>query len=343
VRTGVTAIHPRGKRANDPVFAGWFALNGNGEMTGTTWVEESGFMEGPLMITNTHSVGVVRDAVIAWQVEHNLMHQRFSLPVVAETFDGGLNDVNGFHVKHEHALAALENAASGPVAEGNVGGGTGMRCYQFKGGIGTSSRKLTADRGGYTVGVLVQANFGRRDQLRIAGAPVGARQRRESPLRCPHETVAATILRASPFHRESARLLLQNNVNVPPPGHWALSPNLRAAQSPAGRGGTAGGAGGVGNGSSGNGAGGGAISGGSGGGGTVADTPPKGVCVDGVDIEGGFVRCADGMVHRPAPGVCSSPLPRPDGLSDAVLAGARGPGRHRRRRRASATPGCAWG
>jgi L-aminopeptidase/D-esterase-like protein len=173
VRTGVTAIHPRGKRANDPVFAGWFALNGNGEMTGTTWVEESGFLEGPLMITNTHSVGVVRDAVIAWQVEHDLMHQSFSLPVVAETFDGGLNDVNGFHVQREHALAALENAASGAVAEGNVGGGTGMRCYQFKGGIGTSSRKLSADQGAYTVGVLVQANFGRRDQLTIAGAPVG--------------------------------------------------------------------------------------------------------------------------------------------------------------------------
>ena len=173
VRTGVTAIHPRGKRVNDPVFAGWFALNGNGEMTGTTWVEESGFMEGPFMITNTHSVGIVRDAVIGWQVKHDLMYQRFSLPVVAETFDGGLNDVNGFHVKPEHAFAALEEAKSGPVPEGNVGGGTGMRCYQFKGGIGTSSRKLTADDGGYTVGVLVQANFGRRDQLTIAGAPVG--------------------------------------------------------------------------------------------------------------------------------------------------------------------------
>ncbi len=173
VRTGVTAILPRGKRSGDPVFAGWFSLNGNGEMTGTTWVEESGFMEGPLMITNTHSVGVVRDAVIAWQVEHDLMHQRFSLPVVAETFDGGLNDVNGFHVKPAHVFAALEGASSGAVAEGNVGGGTGMRCYQFKGGIGTASRKLASRDGGYTVGVLVQANFGRRDQLMIAGAPVG--------------------------------------------------------------------------------------------------------------------------------------------------------------------------
>ena len=173
VRTGVTAILPRGKRSADPVFAGWFSLNGNGEMTGTTWVEESGFMEGPLMITNTHSVGVVRDAVIAWQVEHDLMHQRFSLPVVAETFDGGLNDVNGFHVKPAHVFAALEGASSGAVAEGNAGGGTGMRCYQFKGGIGTASRKVASRDGGYTVGVLVQANFGRRDQLMIAGAPVG--------------------------------------------------------------------------------------------------------------------------------------------------------------------------
>lgn len=173
VRTGVTAIHPRGRRVSDPVFAGYYALNGNGEMTGTIWVEESGFMEGPFMITNTHSVGVVRDSVIAWQVEKDMMYQRFSLPVVAETFDGGLNDVNGFHVKREHAFQALEGAVTGPVLEGNVGGGTGMRCYQFKGGIGTSSRKLTEDEGGYTVGVLVQANFGRRDQLTIAGTPVG--------------------------------------------------------------------------------------------------------------------------------------------------------------------------
>jgi L-aminopeptidase/D-esterase-like protein len=142
-------------------------------MTGTPWVEDSGYLEGPFLITHPHSVGIVRDAVISWQVEHNLMYQRFSLPVVAETFDGGLNDVNGFHVKLEHALAALEGAASGAVPEGNVGGGTGMRCYQFKGGIGTSSRKLGVTEGGYTVGVLVQANFGRRDQLTIAGAPVG--------------------------------------------------------------------------------------------------------------------------------------------------------------------------
>jgi L-aminopeptidase/D-esterase-like protein len=177
VRTGVTAVLPRGKQSpNDPVFAGWFSLNGNGEMTGTTWVEESGFLEGPIMITNTHSVGVVRDATIAWRVKRGPPDPTgywWSLPIVAETFDGYLNDINGFHVKANHAAEALEGAKSGPVLEGNVGGGTGMVCYGFKGGIGTSSRKLDQNAGGYTVGVLVQANFGRRNQLRIAGVPVG--------------------------------------------------------------------------------------------------------------------------------------------------------------------------
>lgn len=170
VRTGVTVILPRGKDSGDPVFAGWFSLNGNGEMTGTTWVEESGFLEGPVAITNTHSVGVVRDAVIAWQLRRGFLHQAFALPVVAETYDGYLNDINGFHVKPNHVFEALETAASGPVAEGNVGGGTGMNCFEFKGGIGTASRRLET---GYTVGVLVQANFGRRHELRIAGVPVG--------------------------------------------------------------------------------------------------------------------------------------------------------------------------
>ena len=159
VRTGVTAIMPRGEHPEDPVFAGWFALNGNGEMTGTTWVEESGFLEGPIAITNTHSVGVVRDAIIAWQVERNATFQPWSLPVVAETYDGYLNDINGFHVKPEHVFAALDGAANGAVAEGNVGGGTGMICMGFKGGIGTSSRRLPDRAGGYTIGVLVQANF----------------------------------------------------------------------------------------------------------------------------------------------------------------------------------------
>ena len=172
VRTGVTVIHPRGKRDPDPVFAAWFTLNGNGEMTGTTWVQESGFLEGPIAITNTHSVGVVRDAILAWQVNRPGL-QPWGLPVVAETYDGGLNDINGFHVKPEHVLAALDGATSGPVPEGNVGGGTGMVCHQFKGGIGTASRKLGPEAGGYTVGVLVQCNYGSRAELRIAGVPIG--------------------------------------------------------------------------------------------------------------------------------------------------------------------------
>ena len=173
VRTGVTVIFPRGKDSADPVFAAWFAQNGNGEMTGTTWIDEGGFMEGPVFITNTHSVGVVRDAAIAWSVKAGKMVQPWSLPVVAETYDGTLNDINGFHVKPEHVVQAIESAAGGRVAEGNVGGGTGMICYEFKCGTGTASRKLTPQQGGYSVGVLVQANHGRRGELRIAGAPVG--------------------------------------------------------------------------------------------------------------------------------------------------------------------------
>ena len=174
VRTGVTAVLPRGKNSQDSVFAAWFSLNGNGEMTGTTWVEESGFLEGPVMITNTHSVGTVRDAVIAWRIKHGFSGEYpWSLPVVAETWDGYLNDINGFHVKPEHTWAALDSAKSGPVAEGNVGGGTAMVCHEFKGGIGTASRKLSAKQDGYTLGVLVQCNYGLRDQLRIAGIPVG--------------------------------------------------------------------------------------------------------------------------------------------------------------------------
>lgn len=173
VRTGVTVIHPRGKDNADPVFASWFTLNGNGEMTGTTWVQESGYLEGPIGITNTHSVGVVRDAIIRWEVSRKNVLQPWWLPVVAETYDGGLNDINGFHVKTEHVLTALDGAKGGPVTEGVVGGGTGMVCLGFKGGIGTASRVLTAGEGGYTVGVLVQCNFGARRDLRIAGVPVG--------------------------------------------------------------------------------------------------------------------------------------------------------------------------
>ena len=182
VRTGVTAVLPRGKASNDPVFAGWFSLNGNGEMTGTTWIEESGFLEGPVMITNTSSVGTVRDAVIAWQLrQFEKTMQPLGLPVVAETYDGWLNDINGFHVKPEHVSAALNSAKPGQVAEGHVGGGTGMIAFGFKGGIGTASRKLNERAGGYTLGVLVQANFGARNQLLIAGVPVGREITNENP------------------------------------------------------------------------------------------------------------------------------------------------------------------
>ena len=177
VRTGVTAIFPRGKDSLDAVFGGWFTLNGNGEMTGTTWLEESGLLDGPVMITNTHSVGVVRDAEIAWRIKRAPPDEEgysWSLPVVAETADDDLNDMNGFHVKPEHVFHALDTAHGGPVEEGSVGGGTGMICNEFKGGIGTSSRVLDAKFGGYTVGVLVQCNYGRRSQLRIAGVPVGS-------------------------------------------------------------------------------------------------------------------------------------------------------------------------
>jgi L-aminopeptidase/D-esterase-like protein len=177
IRTGVTAILPRGKNNATPVFAGTFSQNGNGEMTGTAWIEESGFAEGPILITNTHSVGVVRDATIKWQIAKHTPGQLFndlwSLPIVAETWDGFLNDINGFHVTDKDAIQALNTAQSGPVPEGAVGGGTGMVCYGFKGGIGTSSRKVTVQAGGYTVGVLVQCNCGRRPLLRIAGVPVG--------------------------------------------------------------------------------------------------------------------------------------------------------------------------
>ena len=179
VRTGVTVVHPRGK-TYDPAFAGWYALNGNGEMTGTTWVEESGFLEGPVVITNTHSVGVARDATIEWQYENDLFDPLpddpdvfWSLPVVGETYDGDLNDINGFHVTKAHVKEALESAVSGPVEEGNVGGGTGMICHAFKGGIGTASRLVRVYDEEYTLGVLVQANYGTRESLTIAGVPVG--------------------------------------------------------------------------------------------------------------------------------------------------------------------------
>jgi D-aminopeptidase len=193
VRTGVTAIIPRSSELFDPVYAAWFSQNGNGEMTGTTWVEESGFLDGPVMITNTHSVGVVRDAVIAWRLKHQppkIVEDAWSLPVVAETWDGWLNDINGFHVKPEDAFAALDSARSGPIVEGAVGGGTGMICNEFKGGIGTASRLLNAKAGGYTVGVLVQCNYGLRPQLRIAGVPVG----KEIPQEAAYKNETGSII-----------------------------------------------------------------------------------------------------------------------------------------------------
>ena len=172
-RPGVTLIHPRGKANHDPVFAAWFPFNGNGEMTGAAWVEEGGFLEGPIGITNTHSVGIVRDTIIEWQAENNALFQKWSCPVVAETADGWLNDMNGFFVKPHHAREALRKAESGPLEEGNVGGGTGMMSYEFKGGSGTSSRKLPERFGGWMVGAFAQSNFGVRYQLTIAGVPVG--------------------------------------------------------------------------------------------------------------------------------------------------------------------------
>jgi D-aminopeptidase len=193
VHTGVTAILPRGADSqSDRVFAGWFAQNGDGEMTGTAWVDESGFLEGPVMITNTHSVGVVRDAVIKWRLEHggpDADGYAWSLPVVAETWDGWLNDANGFHVKPQHAFAALAAAHGGAVEEGSVGGGTGMICNGYKGGIGTASRRLGADQGGYTLGVLVQCNYGTRQHLLIAGIPVG----REIPAPEPYVFVPSDL------------------------------------------------------------------------------------------------------------------------------------------------------
>ena len=174
VRTGVTAILPRGHN-NNPVYANWYSLNGNGEMTGTTWITESGFLEGPIMITNTNSVGVVRDAVLKWYVRTGWYKEDFwyTYPVVAETYDGFLNDIYGFHVKEENAFEALDSAKSGFIKEGNVGGGTGMMCLGFKGGTGTASRVIKIKDSSYTVGVLVQSNFGSKRNFTIAGVPVG--------------------------------------------------------------------------------------------------------------------------------------------------------------------------
>lgn len=196
VRTGVTAVLPRGRTSRGRVFAAWFTLNGNGEMTGTTWLRDRGLLEGAVMITNTHSVGAVHQATIAW-AQQNLAAPDWSLPLVAETWDGFLNDINGFHVQREEVFAALDSSASGPVAEGSVGGGTGMRTFGFKAGIGTSSRVVEAAGEEYAVGVLVQSNFGRRPQMRIAGVPVGREIPDLLPER-PNEGAAADAEGAGP-------------------------------------------------------------------------------------------------------------------------------------------------
>ncbi|HEV2865498.1 MAG TPA: P1 family peptidase [Allosphingosinicella sp.] len=197
VRTGVTAILPRGRESTSPVFGAWFTLNAAGEMTGTTWLEERGLIDGPIMITNTHSVGVVRDAAVRWMVA-NGWQALWHAPVAAETYDGVLNDINGFHVTYRHALAAIEGAHGGAVGEGAVGGGTGMICNGFKGGIGTASRRLPPELGGYTVGVLVQCNYGSRRLLRVAGAPVGADLVNTDPI-CYARRAAAGETRRWPF------------------------------------------------------------------------------------------------------------------------------------------------
>lgn len=197
-RTGVTVIHPRGADDSTPAFAGVHAFNGNGEMTGAAWVEEGGILEGPIGLTNTHSVGIVHHSLIKWQVEHFGITHQWLCPLVAETADAWLNNMNGFFVQEHHVFEAVNSAKSGRIDEGNVGGGTGMLCYEFKGGTGTSSRKLPEKLGGWTVGVLVQTNFGRRYQLTIAGAPVGNYLRSDAPVTSGE----------NPFRQEAGSLIV---------------------------------------------------------------------------------------------------------------------------------------
>jgi D-aminopeptidase len=196
-RTGVTAVLPRGKDST-PCFAGWFSLNGNGELTGTAWIDESGLQEGPILSTNTNSVGIVRDAAVAWAYAHGFPQTHWDLPAVGETWDGYLNDITAFHVTREHAWAAIDGARPGPVDEGSVGGGTGMVCYDFKGGIGTSSRRVVAG-GRWNVGTLVQANMGSRRELVIAGMPVGRELAAETPRRRPSSSILAFVATDAPL------------------------------------------------------------------------------------------------------------------------------------------------
>src|SRR5918995_3935480 len=214
VRTGVTVVCPReGLARDEPVFAGAHTFNGNGEMTGLEWIREAGTLSSPVAITNTHSVGVVRDALVKAEMDARTGEEDYwSLPVAAETYDGTLNDINGQHVTEDHLLEALASASAGPVEEGSVGGGTGMICHEFKGGIGTASRRVSEIEGGWTVGALVQANYGRRRMLRVDGAPVGrilTTQRIPSPYESGQET--------RPAGARSLIMILPTD--APPPPH----------------------------------------------------------------------------------------------------------------------------
>lgn len=204
-RTGVTVIHPRGKENFAPVFAGIHSFNGNGEMTGAAWVEEGGLLEGPIGITNTHSVGIVRDTIIKWEIKNNAMYQPWALPVVAETSDDGLNAINNFFVEEKHVMSALDNAKTGFIEEGNVGGGTGMVCYEYKGGTGTASRKFSENSNEWTVGVIAQCNFGARNQLTIAGVPAGKYLTEDIP----------NIDSENPYKRDSGSLIVIVATDVP--------------------------------------------------------------------------------------------------------------------------------
>ncbi|MBA3498239.1 MAG: P1 family peptidase [Gemmatimonadales bacterium] len=250
VRTGVTAVFPRGRGDLDPVFAGWFSLNGNGEMTGTAWIDDYGLLFYPIAITNTNSVGIVRDALIEWGATRLPDALHCCLPVVAETWDGDLNDIFGFHVKKEHLYAALAGAAGGPVAEGNVGGGTGMQCLGYKGGIGSASRQLPAARGGFTVGALVQCNFGLRRQLRVAGIPVAQEMQVPEPChdtREPLDTAlardrcaAVTGRKAEPRETEHGSIIAVLATDAPLLPHQLRRVARRAALGVGRMGGTAG-------------------------------------------------------------------------------------------------------
>ena len=220
IRTGVTAILPRGKTF-DPVYAGWDTFNGNGDMTGTHWISESGFLETPVLITNTGNVGIVRDAVWQWMEKHSYFAPFVpdywcALPVVAETYDGILNDIDGQHVHAEHVWQALDLAKGGPVPEGAVGGGTGMICHEFKGGTGTSSRRVESALGDFVVGVLVQTNYGVREEMRIGGLPIG-KALREIPLPVIHDIPSSTrpLAQATGSDRETGSIIVVIATDAP--------------------------------------------------------------------------------------------------------------------------------